>query len=253
MGWVFHGLGFNIFRGAYMNLKDRNLLNKWIFDQNDQDENLMVLNAIVMQSKEALTKSFLELIRSGYGLTGIYKEDHDLLHRLRLLENQIESLNPVVVEYFRDFKLENSYYKKFSIMCEADTLGDFITALKYLPFTLNQGNYRLIQSKDISPQHIIFKGWDIIINDPYLVLTDMILCDSKDHKLQVKVNLTNKELVSSLECLNVNLTPLLPSRADLIGMNISIASAKDLFMTPNKLQNSTTTIPEIIYNQGALI
>jgi hypothetical protein len=238
-----------------MNVRDRNLLNKWFSDQKDQDEDIMILNAIMMQSKEALTNSILELIRSGYGLTGIYKKDNDLLHRLRLLENQIASLNPVVQDYFRGFKQENLYYKKFSVMYEADPLGGLVTALKSLPFTLNQGSFRLIRNKEIPIHHIIYKGGDIIVNDPYVSgFTDFFICGSSDHKLQMKVNLTNKELVSSLECLNVVFTPpRIRSRVDLVSMDISIASAKDLFMTPNNLQDSTTTIPEIIYNQGVLI
>jgi hypothetical protein len=78
--------------------------------------NMALANAIVMKEQES---GLLELIRLGYGLTGTYKKDKDLLYRIRILEDSIvnESIkDSVVLDYFSNFKQANPYYKKFSLI-----------------------------------------------------------------------------------------------------------------------------------------
>jgi hypothetical protein len=44
----------------------------------------------VEANREVLTNDLLELIRGGYGLTGVYRKDIDLLYRLKILEDVLE-------------------------------------------------------------------------------------------------------------------------------------------------------------------
>jgi hypothetical protein len=96
--------------------KQANLFQMWYDSLGKRGFNMALTNAIVMKEQES---GLLELIRLGYGLTGTYKKDKDLLYRIRILEDSIvnESIkDSVVLDYFRDFKQANPYYKKFSLI-----------------------------------------------------------------------------------------------------------------------------------------
>jgi hypothetical protein len=226
----------------------------------------MLLNAIAMQSKEALTNPLLELIRSGYGLTGQYHRDMDLLYRIRLLEDQIASLNSVVQDYFRNFKQENPYYKKFCIMYESDYYKRFADTSKERevlcrrkPSLNNNGitEYQIIARSDIPKDHLLFKRLEVLVQDPIPFLginlrdiKTLILCDANDAKLQVRVNLDLQDLARELYGLNLSLQRS-PWDGDYITLTFSTETDKDFSMSPNYFAQKS--IAEIIYNQGVLI
>lgn len=123
---------------------------------------MALTNAIVMKDQES---DLLELIRSGYGLTGVYKEDKTLLYRLRLLEDSIvnESIkDSVVLDYFRNFKQENLCYKKFSLIY--DSMPFLFTEDTKSNYTVFRGQLIIRKDDEIIPyeDNILLKNcWDL--------------------------------------------------------------------------------------------
>jgi hypothetical protein len=98
------------------------LLDKWLSGLEDKQHSLALLIISLMEDKENLSNRTLELIRMGYGLTGLYKHDADVLHRLSLTEDSLKaglfSQKDLVYQYFDNFKKNSLLYRKFRFLYE---------------------------------------------------------------------------------------------------------------------------------------